>query len=221
MNRSNRKPAVPSVRGESISSDKPLPPKRRDRAGKQRALIRAALQLFASKGYEPTTTREIAAVAGCAEGLIHRYFKGKAGLLPALAESRISDEVTDLSHRLCPAATLEEEFLQLVAWEVDRAWETRDFLRVFIPRAMVDPSVSGMLNQIVISGRNKVFRQRLECFPNVRTLPREELDALVQAIGMFGLIFGFMRPNVLRHERALAKEMAATFARIFVRGVHL
>src|SRR5271166_3302466 len=115
-------------------------PKRiRDRAAKKQALIRAALGLFASKGYEPTTTREIAAVAGCAEGLIHRYFKGKAGLLPALAESRVSDEVTDLGHRLRPAATLEEEFLQLVAWEVDRAWETRDFFRVFIPRAMVDP----------------------------------------------------------------------------------
>ena len=58
----------------------------RDRAGKKQALIDAALKLFASKGYDATTTREIAACAGCAEGLIHRYFSSKAGLLPALME---------------------------------------------------------------------------------------------------------------------------------------
>src|SRR5436309_15559789 len=56
----------------------------RDRSAKQQALIVAALKLFAEKGYEVTTTREIAACAGCAEGLIHRYFGGKAGLLTAL-----------------------------------------------------------------------------------------------------------------------------------------
>jgi hypothetical protein len=68
----------------------PAPKRKRDRAGKQRALMLAALRLFATKGYEATTTREIASAAGCAEGLIHRYFKGKAGLLPALVEYQIS-----------------------------------------------------------------------------------------------------------------------------------
>jgi AcrR family transcriptional regulator len=48
--------------------------RKRDRAGKQRALMMAALHLFAAKGFEATSTREIAAAAGCAEGLIHRYF---------------------------------------------------------------------------------------------------------------------------------------------------
>ena len=56
----------------------------------------AALKLFASKGYEATTTREIATCAGCAEGLIHRYFRSKAGLLSALIGHRISKEVADL-----------------------------------------------------------------------------------------------------------------------------
>jgi AcrR family transcriptional regulator len=69
------------------------PRRARDRVAKKQALIQAALGLFASKGYEVTTTREIAAAAGCAEGLIHRYFKGKAGLLTAMIENRISKEV--------------------------------------------------------------------------------------------------------------------------------
>src|ERR1700674_361361 len=109
------------------------PRRTRDRAGKKQALILAALGLFASKGYEVTTTREIAAAAGCAEGLIHRYFKGKAGLLAAMIEHRVSKEVLDLSHPSRPARNLEDEFLQLVDREVERVWESRDFLRVVIP----------------------------------------------------------------------------------------
>src|ERR1700690_4569862 len=85
----------------------------RDRAGKQQALIVAALKLFANKGYDATTTREIAASAGCAEGLIHRYFKGKAGLLAELMENRMSREELDLAHQLRPAPRFEDEFVRL------------------------------------------------------------------------------------------------------------
>src|SRR5262252_5566889 len=114
-----------------VQSRRPAPPRRRskktrDRVAKQEALIRAATKLFASKGYEATTTREIAATAGCAEGLIHRYFNGKSGLLPALVEDLMSEEVADIGATLPAASTLEEEFLQLISWEIDRAWQKRD-----------------------------------------------------------------------------------------------
>jgi len=104
-----------------------LPKRKRDRAGKQKALVHAALRLFATKGYEVTTTREIAAAAGCAEGLIHRYFKGKAGLLTALVEYHISDELMGMRHRARSAGSLQEEFLQLVDWEIGYLWKKPGF----------------------------------------------------------------------------------------------
>ena len=104
------------------SSNKVQSGRTRDRAGKKQALIVAALKLFASKGYDATTTREIAACAGCAEGLIHRYFSGKAGLLPALMEYRVSQEVADLTHHIRPANSFEDEYLRLVNWAVEHIW---------------------------------------------------------------------------------------------------
>jgi len=71
--------------------------RRRNPIEKQEALVRAASELFASRGYEAATTQEIAAYAGCAEGLIHRYFRGKKGLLLALIEGRVSRELLELS----------------------------------------------------------------------------------------------------------------------------
>jgi AcrR family transcriptional regulator len=174
------------------------------------------LGLFATKGYEVTTTREIAASAGCAEGLIHRYFKGKAGLLAAMIEHRVSKEVLDVSHKLRPAPSFEDEFLRLVDREVERMWESRDFLRVFIPRAIVDPSVGSVMNKALISGRAKAISERLKHYESCVALPQNARKALAQAVGMLGLVFGFVRPVLLGHDRLGAKRMAATVAKILV-----
>jgi AcrR family transcriptional regulator len=188
----------------------------RDRAAKKQALIQAALELFASKGFDVTTTREIAASAGCAEGLIHRYFKGKPGLLAALIESRVSKEALNPHHPSRPARNLEDEFLQLVDQEVERIWQSRDFLRVVIPRAIVDPSVGNAVNKAVISVRAKEISDRLNRCRSSATLPEGTTEALTEAVGMLGLVFGFVRPVLLGHDRLQAKHMAATMAKVLV-----
>lgn len=215
----NTHQARPAAGAKVVFPPAPPPRRKRDRAGKQEALLQAALKLFGSKGYESTTTREIAASAGCAEGLIHRYFNGKAGLLAALVEHRISKEVGELSHTVRPAPSPQQEFLQLVNWEVERMWENRDFLRVFIPRAIVDPEVAAMMNHAVISVRAQAILGRLKHYRACAKLPQEELEALAQSVGLIGLVFGFLRPLVLGHDRLRAKKMAAVLAKVLVRGV--
>ena len=205
-------------RSENRSRNGTGPRRARDQAAKKQALIQAALGLFASKGYEVTTTREIAASAGCAEGLIHRYFKGKAGLLAAMIEHRISKETLDLSHQRRPAPSFADEFLHLVDGEVERMWESRDFLRVFIPRVIVDPSVGGVMNQAFISARARRITECLRQHDACVAISQEAMEAFTQAVGMLGLVFGFVRPVLLGHDRLGAKKMAATLARILIRN---
>jgi AcrR family transcriptional regulator len=47
-------------------------------------LVRAALELFTSQGYHPSTIPQIARRAGIAEGTIYRHFPGKQQLLNEL-----------------------------------------------------------------------------------------------------------------------------------------
>ncbi len=67
-----------------MSSPTPTPPpSKRDGAATRQKLIRAALELFTTIGFRATTTPEIAARAGVAEGTIYRHFSGKEALLIA------------------------------------------------------------------------------------------------------------------------------------------
>ena len=185
---------------------------------RERALLAAASKLFASRGYEATTTREIAARAGCAEGLIHRYFKGKAGLLLAIIRSEVSPEVVDLQERLPLASTVGDEIVQLVNWEVGRMWENREFLRVVIPRALLDPVLGQVFTAIAPLQPAKAIGERLKKFKECQALTDQEVDALAHFVSVLGFAFGFMRPLMLRQDRGVAKKMAATIAGIIARS---
>jgi len=196
-----------------------LPNRSRDRAGKQKALLRAALRLFSSTGYENTTTRQIAASAGCAEGLIHRYFDGKAGLLDALVDYHIDEELSEMRHLPCSTHNLSEEFLQLVDWEVEYLWKNRSFLRVIISRGLLDPSVRNRINRDIVSSRTRAVMQRLAPHKPARRLSHEEFEMLAHCVSIFGLIFGFMRPVVLGQDRKQAQKMARNLASMLVRSL--
>lgn len=62
---------MPDVRGGT----------RRDAVATRKRLVRAALELFTSRGYHATTTPSIAARAGVAEGTIYRHYPSKEALL--------------------------------------------------------------------------------------------------------------------------------------------
>ena len=219
MKSSNHDPRRQVVSPANFNGNKVRSKRTRDRAGKQQALIVAALKLFASKGYDATTTREIAACAGCAEGLIHRYFNGKAGLLPALIEYRVSQEVADLAHHIRPADSFENEYLQLVDWAVEHIWGDREFLKVAIPRAVLDPGFGQVLRQIGPLQRARAISARLKKFRESRALPDVEFDALVQSVSVIGFMFGFMRPAVLRQDRKTSTKTASVIAKLLVRSL--
>lgn len=188
----------------------------RNRPAREQALIAAATRLFATKGYDATTTREIAAEAGCAEGLIHRYFQGKEGLLFAIIRSRTSGDTFDTITK--PASSLREEFMHLVESELERMWQDREFFRVLMPRAFLDANLGHVLNRVGPLRRANKIRERLRTACNGNNVSDHEVEALTQFIGSIGFLFGFLRPVVLGEDRTRARAVALATAEIFARS---
>ena len=72
----------------SMKPEKIRRPTWRDEKAEERRqqLIDTALEVFARKGFDKTSVRELAAAAGVAQGLMYHYFKSKDKLLEAVVE---------------------------------------------------------------------------------------------------------------------------------------
>ncbi len=186
----------------------------RNRGARERALIEAAAKLFADQGYEHTTTREIAAKAGCAEGLISRYFKGESGLLRTIVESQIAQKPST------PAplpASIQEEVRRLVEEEVQHLWDDREFLKMVIPQMILSPSLGREISQIPDRRAVKIV-ERLRNYKEAAGLSSDELNAFATSIIGLGFLFGFWRPVTLGQEREASKRMAASMGAILSRA---
>lgn len=77
-----------------------LPPKRgRDGRPTRERISSAALQLFAEKGFDGTSVRDIARAAGIAEGALYRHFPSKEALARSLfldGYARLAADIGDL-----------------------------------------------------------------------------------------------------------------------------
>ncbi|MFG2167808.1 TetR/AcrR family transcriptional regulator [Micromonospora chersina] len=69
------------------------PRRRRDADSTRAALLKAGAELFAERGYDHATTRDIGERAGVDAAMIARYFGGKAQLYIAVLREEMGDDV--------------------------------------------------------------------------------------------------------------------------------
>ena len=105
--------------------------------GTRRTILAAARAAFATRGYEHTTIRAVAAEAGIDASMVMRYFGSKAGLFAAAAT--IDLDPPDLAS--VPARRRGEAFVRhfMSRWERD---PSEDMLVFLLRTAVTDDSVA-------------------------------------------------------------------------------
>jgi AcrR family transcriptional regulator len=192
--------------------------RRRDKAATKDALLKAAVEVFARLGYDGATTREVAAVAGVNEGLIQRYFGGKAGLLQAIVEGFCAQHRTDCSLAPC-SNDLETEIARFLTHELEQTWENRDFMRVLFSRAIVDPPLAQALKRNITEGRIPILVARLKDLQLHGRIDRKlDLEILAETLAFFGFGLGFMRQVVFAEDPAHLKAVVASTAAYIARS---
>jgi AcrR family transcriptional regulator len=193
---------------------------KRNKDLRQRALIEAATAVFAEHGYEGATTTEIAQRAGCSEGLIHRYFSGKRGLLLAIMDTKVAEAVEDFASALPDCGTVEEEIEQIILWDLKILWERRDFMRVAVSEATISPEIGRMVSDGVTKPRVKlVLRKLRRHLDGGRVRDDIDLVAAAEAIAGLGFELGFMSQVVQGIDRESVRRLAVDVAAVLGRGI--
>ncbi|GHH96855.1 TetR/AcrR family transcriptional regulator [Neobacillus kokaensis] len=87
-----------SEKEDYLVGEFPFIPRQERAQQKRKALLESGQILFAAKGYEQTTAKEIAAHAKVATGTFYRYFSDKRQLLMALLEDEIDNFLAPEPH---------------------------------------------------------------------------------------------------------------------------
>ncbi|MFN3414068.1 MAG: TetR/AcrR family transcriptional regulator [Thermoanaerobaculum sp.] len=185
---------------------------------KRKAILEAAVRVFAEKGYFGARMRDVAAAAQVADGTLYLYFDSKEDLLTAVLEEhaqafverarRDCGQLSDPRHML--RAVLERHFASL---EANRALATvfqielrhsRKFLRR-IAKGQVSQYLQ-LLQELVASGVSQgVFRR--------------ELDPKVAARVIFGAVDELVTAWVLSQKPSALKQQLAPLLEVLFYGL--
>lgn len=166
----------------------------KDKALRRQALIDAANAVFAERGFDAATTREIAERAGCAEGLIHRYFAGKRGLLLAIIDHKSPSVGEEFGAGLAQTDSVREEIEQIVLHDIGAKWEKRDFMRVCVSQAAIDPALGAAIHERIQHQQAAVIAERLRRHKDAGRIRADvDIEAVANVISGVGFSAGFMQ----------------------------
>src|SRR6478672_2163084 len=115
----------------------------RMRDASRRRILKAALRLFAARGYAGTSIRMIASAAGISVGLLYNYFPTKADLLGAIFEQSMRDVQASFASA-DSASTPAERIERLVRSSFAIIETNRDFWRLSYGVRMQPAVVTGL-----------------------------------------------------------------------------
>lgn len=198
--------------------------KARRGADKRERILRAAIKVFARKGFYATRVSEIAKAAGVADGTIYLYFKNKDDVLISIFEDRITKLIAFLRAQIEEAETFEDRVRVVVEVQLGLLEEQRDLAEVVTVNLRQS---SRLLKQYAAP----LFTQYLDLIAGVIAdgqragVFRDDVSARVVARGLWGALDGIALTWALGGARAgkpeTLRRAASQIASVFLDGLRV
>ena len=183
-------------------------------------ILQAARQLFARKGYDGTTTKDLAQAAGVAEGTVFRHFSNKKAILISVATAGWIEILTDLLTELSEMGSY-KAVNQVMRRRMLNLHENGDLLRVCFLEAQFHPELRERIQSEVIAKMTDVAEAFFETAMDKGVYRRMNPRVVAQVfLGMFA-VAGFSYNTLIAPEASphTMQDMAEGLADIFLNGV--
>ncbi len=104
---------------------------RADKADKRDAILRAAIETFAARGFFNAQVADVARAAGVAAGTVYLYFRGKDDLLISIFERTMKEAIAEGRESVDSQASPPERLREIAALHLGRLGRDRDLAIVF------------------------------------------------------------------------------------------
>ncbi|MBS0015411.1 MAG: TetR/AcrR family transcriptional regulator [Arthrospira sp. SH-MAG29] len=183
-------------------------------------ILKAATKLFARRGYEATTIKDLAAKAQVAEGTIFRYFPNKKAILVEVVTQGWVEILTDLLTELSEVANY-QAISQIMRHRMMGLDSNADLLRVCFLEAQFHPELSDRIQSEIIATMTDVaeafFQTAIEKGVYRPMNPRMVAQVF---LGMFA-VAGFSYRTIIDPAASPKdmQEMAEGLTDIFLNGI--
>lgn len=156
------------------------------RPDKRLQIIEASHKLFMSQGYKPTTTKQIAELAGVNESTIYRHFETKENLFH-LSIAHYTAELLKIDNEgLTNGKELEQDIRLLIRKNVNVMRQTIPSFRLLVKGSLMDEKLLHEVNTKIHRLQNH-FKQYLVGMQRRGLIKEADFDTLVEFL--FGSIF--------------------------------
>ena len=200
------------------------PRSRMSGVNRRHQLLEAALEVFSRKGFEGTTTKEVASHAGVTEAIIFRHFPTKQALYNAVLDYRAqSPEFLEWLDRFkaCMERNDDEELLRSLARAILKDYrEQPGFERVLLFAALEGHELGLAHNRQLVAPVYEMFRDYFERRRREGALGDLDPSVVIAAIVGMAKHYGMMTQMFGYHsESSTDDEVIESFVHIMMHGI--
>ncbi|MBK7707775.1 MAG: TetR/AcrR family transcriptional regulator [Acidobacteria bacterium] len=185
---------------------------------KREAILRAAIKVFAGKGYFNSKVADIAKEAGVADGTVYLYFKSKDDILRSFFDRAMSDFIAEGRKELAELDGAEEKLRRIAHLHLERLGADRDLAIVFqvelrgSTKHMQEFSAAGFAEYLDIIRATIAEGQKEGVF-------RKDLKPIIVAKMLYGALDEMVTNWILSNKSYPLVPMADEVLKVFFGGV--
>lgn len=185
---------------------------------KREAILRAAIKVFARKGYFNSKVADVAGEAGIADGTVYLYFKSKDEILHSIFDRAMAEFIEDGRRKLEGIEQPAERLRKIAGLHLEKLGADRDLAIVFqvelrgSTKFMQEFSAAGFAEYL------DIIRQTIESGQNSGAF-RNDLKPIVGAKILYGAIDEMVTNWILSKKSYALAPMADEVMKVFLEGL--
>lgn len=185
---------------------------------KREAILRAAIKVFAAKGYFNSKVADIAGAAGIADGTVYLYFKSKEEILHSVFDRAMEEFIAEGKREIAEIESAENRLRKIAELHLERLGADRDLAVVFqvelrgSTKFMEEFSGGGFADYL------EIIRQTIEDGQKSGAF-RKDLKAITAAKIFYGALDEMVTNWILSKREYRLAPMADEVLKIFFGGV--